>query len=109
MTANYTFGEMVTAWREIVPAELKDEEPRILIRLLSIGDVGIMQRDLMQEFGIQQSRMSKLLSKLGALTPQLITTEESPMDRRWRRYRSTPAAAQLLGNLEYAMATFFPS
>lgn len=109
MTASYTFGEMVSAWKSIVPAELRDEEPRILLRLLSLGEVGIQQSELIQELGIRQSRLSKLLSKLSEMDPQLITIEELPNDRRWRRYRSTPAAAQLLGNLEYAMAVFFPS
>lgn len=109
MTASYTFGEMIAAWRSIVPMEFRDEEPRILLRLLSLGDVGTQQRELTLELGIQQSRLSKLLSKLGAVEPGLIAVEELPEDRRWRRYRSTPAAAQLLENLENAMTLFLGS
>jgi DNA-binding MarR family transcriptional regulator len=105
MAASNTFLGMIMAWELAVPAELIDEEPRILIRLLSIGTVWAKQRELMLELGIKQSRMSKLLSKLTELG--LIEQEELPDDRRWSQYRSTPAAAQLLENLEGAMATFF--
>jgi DNA-binding MarR family transcriptional regulator len=58
--------------------------------------------------GIKQSRLSKLLAKLSELEPALIAVEELPNDRSWRRYRSTPAAAQLLEQLDSVMAIFLP-
>jgi DNA-binding MarR family transcriptional regulator len=109
MAASNTFLGMIMAWELAVPAELRDEEPRILLRLLALGNVGIQQSELIQELGIRQSRLSKLLSRLSEMDPQLITIEELPNDRRGRRYRSTPAADELLGNMEKAMAIFFPS
>jgi DNA-binding MarR family transcriptional regulator len=104
MRASYTFSLMVDTWKAILPAELRDETPGILLQLLSLGDVGISQQDLIGKMGIDQSRISKLIAKLRAL--ELIAEQAPSTDRRWRLYSSTAAATQLLGSLENAMGIF---
>ena len=54
--------------------------------------------------GIDQSRISKLIAKLRTLG--FIVKQAPSSDRRWRLYRSTAAAAQLLDSLENTMALF---
>jgi DNA-binding MarR family transcriptional regulator len=104
--ACYTFSMMVDAWKSTLPSELKDEEPRILLQLLSLSEDGISQQNLIRQTGIDQSRLSKLIAKLRGL--DLIAEQAPSSDRRWRLYWSTVGATQLLATLESTMTNFLP-
>jgi DNA-binding MarR family transcriptional regulator len=104
MRACYNFSMMVDSWKATLPAQLRDENPGILLQLLSLGDDGISQQDLVARIAITQSGLSKLIAKLRALG--LITEQAPSRDRRWRLYRSTGKAAKLLVDLENTMTNF---
>jgi DNA-binding MarR family transcriptional regulator len=92
---------MFSAWYQLVPSDLWQEEPRVLIGLLSIGDEGTSQVALRRKLKIRQSHLSKLLTKLRRW--ELIAEEQSEEDGRVRLYRTTPGAAALSSYIEQSL------
>jgi len=91
---------MSSRWRAGLPPALRREDPATLLGLLAIVELadGISQANLQRKVLINQSRLSKLLSKL--IKADLLDETSDYYDRRTQLLRSTESGTGLLRFLE---------
>ena len=103
------FVVMARQWRLVIPIEIANKDPGLLIRLFELGQRadGISQTDLVRELGLNESHLSKLTGKL--LKLKLISVTMPTADRRFRLLKTTAKAQLLLADLEMAILPLLPT
>jgi DNA-binding MarR family transcriptional regulator len=95
-----TFIAMSRRWREVLPSSLRRESPVLLLRLLAIVEMnkGIPQARLREQLEVNQSYLSKLISKL--IAHGYLLEEFDECNKRIQPLMSTDAGESLLRLLE---------
>jgi DNA-binding MarR family transcriptional regulator len=94
------FVAFSTRWRAGLPTSLGREPPSTLLQLLAIVEIadGISQADLQRKIGMNQSRLSKLITKL--IAARLVSETYDYHDRRLQLLKLTVRGSDRLRFLD---------
>lgn len=97
------FREMWSTWEDAIPQKLSRGDPRVLLQILEMSATakGISHVELQSELGINQSRLSKLTTKLRKAGWVKVSTP--PNDRRKALVKTSAAGKALLADLHKKM------
>jgi hypothetical protein len=95
---------MYSKWNEIVDRDLARENPNILLRIVELtsSEEGVSQTALKKDLKINQSRLSKLTTKL--ISSKWAVVQESPTDRRVLLICATDHAKARVEELKTALS-----
>lgn len=99
------FLRMLEECNSKVPKQYRDKYPGILIRALLVLNASpcLSQIEVSRRLGVQQSRFSKLMKKLGCL--HLIEAVISDKDHRFDKLKITQEGIDWLDSLEPGLLT----
>ena len=106
MTLSELYCRMWMTWHSKIPKLLAGEDPRVLIRLLSLAEVkgGVSHSDVEGELVIKESRLSKLVAKLQE-EKWLRAVPKPGGDRRMRFIETTSKATRAMRLVEVELAS----